>query len=184
MSLDTTKTWYWSIGRAFPLAGVSEAPLVAAALAEVDAGRLAMGERVGFNAQDLSPPFSAIDQRWPSPPDGYSAQVPASTLMILALQRGDNTASDVLMKRIGGPGSVTAWLQQQMIADLHIDRYQRELLVELCGMPTFRPDWKDPAAFNAVPRSGPGPRPPERHGRLSGRSARHGHPAGRASVPG
>jgi beta-lactamase class A len=38
-----------------------------------------------------------------------------------------------------------------------VDRYQRELAVEMLGMPTFRPAWKDPAAF-AVARDQMTPR--------------------------
>ncbi|HUZ12930.1 MAG TPA: serine hydrolase [Caulobacteraceae bacterium] len=148
--LQSGVIWYWNTDRAFPLQNAFELPLAAAALAEADAGRLALSERLTFSAQDLSPPFSAINQKWPTPPDGYSASIPIFTLFTLAVRWGDNTAADLLMKRIGGPGMVTAWLQQWPIKDIRIDRYEREVLVDLAGLAPFRPAWKDRPAFVAA----------------------------------
>jgi beta-lactamase class A len=150
MNLETAETWYWNMGRGFPLAGAFQIPLAAAALSEVEERELALTERVAFSALDLSAPFSAINQKWPTPPDGYAASIPASTLFTLTLLWGDNTAADVLMQRIGGPSRVGAFLQQKTIEGVRVDRYARELAVESAGMPTFRPDWKDLPAFLAA----------------------------------
>jgi beta-lactamase class A len=147
MNLATTATWYWNTDRAFPLASAVALPIAVAALAQVEAGKLALTEPVGFNALDLSPPPSLIDHYWPTPPDGHAGAVAAQNLITLALREGDNTAIDVLMKRLGGPGAVSAFLQQKGVTGLRVDRYQRELAVEVLGMPTFRPAWKDPPAF-------------------------------------
>ena len=159
VNLDTGETWYWNTDRGFPLAGAAQIPLAAAALAQVEARQLGLAERIVFSAPDLSAPFSAINQRWPTPPDDYSASIPASTLFTLTLIWSDNTAADVLMKCIGGPSGVDAWLQLKAIEGVRIDRYARELAVESVGMPTFRPDWKDAPAFLAARDDVP---PPER----------------------
>jgi len=116
-------------------------------MAVVETGKLPLTEPVSFGALDLSPPPSLIDRAWPTPPDGHAGAIPVQSLITLALREGDNTAIDVLMKRIGGPGAVSAFLQQKGVTGLRVDRYQRELGVELLGMPTFRAAWKDPAAF-------------------------------------
>jgi len=157
MDLSTSVTWYWNIDRPFPLANAFVAPLAAAALAEVDAGRMSLGEPVRFNDLDLAAPPSIINARWPTATDGLSATIPVSTLFTLALQQGDNTAADVLMKRIGGPSAVTAWLELKQVTELRVDRYERELQVEMAGMPTFRPAWKDPASFAAARDQVPAP---------------------------
>src|SRR5581483_8470154 len=146
-NLETGQTWYWNMGRPFPLAGAAALPLAAAALAAIEARQLALSERVTFSAVDLSAPFSAINRKWPTPPDGYSASIPVSTLLTLALIWSDNTAADVLAKRIGGPSAVNAFLDEKGATDVRIDRYAREVAVESAGMPTFRPAWKDEAAF-------------------------------------
>jgi beta-lactamase class A len=149
MSLETTKTWYWNTDRAFPLAGAAALPIAAAALSEVDAGRLSLGERVRLGPMELSPPPSLLNQKWPSPVADHVLSAPVEALIKLALC-GDNTAQDVLMGRIGGPGAVTAWLQQQGVTEMRIDRYQRQLLSDQCALPSFRPEWKDSAAFFAA----------------------------------
>ncbi len=147
MNLATTATWYWNTDRDFPLAGTVALPIVVAALAQVEAGKLALTEPVSFGAADLSPPPSLIDHAWPTPPGGHAGGMPVQNLITLALREGDQTAIDVLMKRIGGPGAVSAFLQQKGVTGLRVDRYERELAVEMLGMPTFRAAWKDPAAF-------------------------------------
>jgi beta-lactamase class A len=157
MNLATTATWYWNTDRAFPLSNAAALPIAVAALAQVEAGKLALSEPVRFGALDLSPPPSLIDRSWPSPPDGHAGAIPVQSLITLALREGDNTAIDVLMKRIGGPGAVSAFLQQKGVTGLRVDRYQREIGVELLGMPTFRPAWKDPAAFAVARDQAPAP---------------------------
>ncbi|MFI4974559.1 MAG: class A beta-lactamase [Caulobacterales bacterium] len=156
-SLSTDQSWYWNTDRLFPLQSVFKAPLAAAALAKVDAGRLSLDERITFNELDLAPPYSLIDEKWPTPPDHHTASIPMRTLMSLAVQVSDNTAADVLMKRIGGPRALTAWLQSKAINEMRVDRYERELQVELEGMPSFRPAWKDEAAFIAARETIPAP---------------------------
>jgi beta-lactamase class A len=46
------------------------------------------------------------------------------------------------MKRIGGPGAVTGWLQAKKVDEVRIDRYERDLQPESNGMASFRPAWK------------------------------------------
>jgi beta-lactamase class A len=133
-----------------PLQSVFKAPLAAAALAEVDAGRLTLNERIRLTDDDLSPPYSPIDAAWPSPPQNHVMDLPAVDLIALAVQQSDNTAADTIMKRIGGPGAVTAWLHAKGVDGMSIDRYERELQPAIAGMPPFQPEWKDRAAWMAA----------------------------------
>jgi beta-lactamase class A len=166
MNLATTATWYWNTDRAFPLSAAVALPIAVAALAQVDAGKLALTQRVPFNALDLSPPPSLIDHAWPTPPDGHAGAMPVQDLITLALREGDNTAIDVLMKQVGGPGAVSAFLEQKGVTGLGVDRYEREIGVELLGMPSFRPEWKDPAAFAVARDQVPPPAREAAMGRL------------------
>src|SRR5476649_25501 len=84
MNLATTATWYWNTDRAFPLAGAAALPIAVAAMAQVEAGKLALGEQVAFTGLDLSPPPSLIDRSWPTPPERHSASIPAQSLITLA----------------------------------------------------------------------------------------------------
>ncbi len=65
--------------------------------------------------------------------------MPAIDLIALAVQHGDNTAADVIMSRIGGPGAVGGWLQTKEIVGLRVDRYAREVATSMLGMPSFPP---------------------------------------------
>jgi beta-lactamase class A len=131
--------------RPFPLQSVFKAPLAAAALAEVDAGRLSLDEVITLRDVDLSPPFSPVADAWP----GIS-EYTVGDLLVHAAGRSDNTAADVLMKRIGGPGVVTAWLTAKGIADFHVDRYERELQPEIVGLASFRAAWKGETAYTTA----------------------------------
>jgi len=150
MNLATTATWYWNTDRAFPLSTAVALPIATAALAQIDARKLALGQRIAFNALDLSPPPSLISRAWPSPPDQHAGSMPVQDLITLALREGDDTAIDVLMKQLGGPGAVSAFLEQKGVTGLRVDRYEREIGVEFLGMPSFRPEWKDQAVFLAA----------------------------------
>ena len=150
MDLATTKTWYWNTDRGFPLAGAAALPVAAAALAQVDAGKLTLAEPVGFDTLDLSPPFSLISQDWPEPPDRRATTMRTADLITLALREADTTAIDVLMKRIGGPGAVTAFLEAKGVLGLRVDRYQRQIETEMFAMPTFRAAWRRQAMFDAA----------------------------------
>jgi len=142
--------WCWNDQARMPMQSVFKAPLAAAALAEADAGRLKLDERIRITAMDLSPPHSPIDEAWPTPPEGHVMDLPAIDLIALAVQQSDNTAADVIMARIGGPGAVTAWLRSKQIMDMSVDRYERELQQEAAGMEPFRPAWKNLGAWLAA----------------------------------
>jgi beta-lactamase class A len=144
MNLESGQSWTWNGERPFPMQSVFKMPVGAAMLAEVDAGRLALDAPISIGAKDLSPPRSPIADAWPAR-TVYSAE----ELLVAAVSDSDNTAVDVLMKRIGGPGAVSGWLQAQKIEEVRVDRYERELQPEALGLASFRPAWKG-AAFDAA----------------------------------
>ncbi|HYG27314.1 MAG TPA: class A beta-lactamase [Caulobacteraceae bacterium] len=150
LSMDGGESWSLNTSRTFPLQSVFKAPLGAVVLSEVDRGRLSLDEVIDIPAQDLSPPYSPISANWPG-----RTKYTVGELLVRAVGDSDNTAADVLMRRIGGPGIVQAWLDEQRIRDMRIDRYERELQTEIYGMPSFRPQWRHEntflAALNRVP---------------------------------
>jgi beta-lactamase class A len=150
MDLATTKTWYWNTNRGFPLAGAAALPIATAAMAEVDAGKFSLGEPVRFDSLDLSPPFSLISRDWPDPPDKRSTVMRSADLIALAMREGDTTAMDVLTKRIGGPGGVSAFLQLKGVLGVRVDRYQRVIATDMFAMPSFRAEWRTQGAFDAA----------------------------------
>jgi len=150
LNIDGGESWSLMGDRTFPMQSVFKAPLGAAVLAAVDRRQLSLDEAITLEDKDLSPPYSPISAAWPAVRT-YTVR----ELLIRAVGDSDNTAADVLMRRIGGPGMVQAWLDEKGIKDMRIDRYEREIQVDAYGMPTFRPEWRTEAAFvaalNAVP---------------------------------
>lgn len=145
MNLENAETYAFNGDRRFPMQSVFKLPMGAAALSEVDARRLDLAEQVTLTEMQLSPQFSPIALAWPS-----RSAYTVGELLRATVVESDNTAADVLMKRIGGPGAVTAWLNGQRIPAIRIDRYERELQPEANGMPSFRPAWRTDDAFAAA----------------------------------
>mgnify|MGYP000876572816 CR=1 FL=1 len=144
-NLEGGEMWAWNGSKAFPMQSVFKAPLGAAVLAEVDARRLDLNEQITLTEQDISPPLSPVADAWPE-----VTVYTVGDLLVRAVGGSDNTAADVLLKRIGGPGAVTAWLRAKSIREISIDRYERELQPEINGMASFRIAWKDWPAFRAA----------------------------------
>lgn len=128
--------------RRFPLQSVFKAPLGAAVLADVDGGKLRLDQTITIRDIDLSPPFSPIADAWPARTD-YTV----GELLDAAAGASDNTAADVLLKLIGGPGALTAWLVLKNIPQFDVDHYERQLQPQISGMASFRADWKGQAAY-------------------------------------
>lgn len=141
-NLESGQTFVFNGDRRFPMQSVFKLPLAAAVLAEVDAGRMLLTEPFYLLEEQLSPPFSAIAAAWPGQRE-YTAQALFEAMVL----DSDNTAADVLMTRVGGPGAVTAWLTGRHVPEVRVDRYERELASEAYGLPPFRPAWRDAALF-------------------------------------
>ena len=150
MSLGEPGVWSADEAGLYPLQDLAAFPIAAAALAEVDAGRLTLNERIPIRLVDLSPPPSRINRRFPLAGHAEALELPVVDLIALAAQEGDATAADAVMHRIGGPGAITTWLREHKVGDLRIDRYQREIQVDMSGMASFRDDWKDPTPWAAA----------------------------------
>lgn len=145
MNLENGELWAIKGSDRFPMQSVFKAPLGAAVLAEADAGRLSLDEVITVRDEDLSPPYSPVAAAYPGRRDYTIAE-----LLTLSVGGSDNTAADLLMRRIGGPGAVTAWLRSHGITHMRIDRYERQLQPEIAGLESFRPALKTESAYGAA----------------------------------
>ena len=107
-----------------------------------------LNDIIPIRGVDLSPPPSRVSRAFAK--GTGQIDLPAADLIALAVQDGDDTAADVIMGHIGGPGAVTAWLQGRNIKDMRVDRYRREVQTAMFGMESFRPAWKDETAWAAA----------------------------------
>ncbi|MEO8141815.1 MAG: serine hydrolase [Sphingomicrobium sp.] len=86
----------------FPLASTVKLAVAGAYLAQVDHGRRNLNDRIGSRS--------------------------AAQLIELMLTRSDNAATDVLIRNLGGPGSVQEWLNFNNLPGIRIDRTIAQLL--------------------------------------------------------
>jgi beta-lactamase class A len=145
MNLESGEVFSFNGDRLFPMQSVFKLLLGAYALSEVEAGRLRLDDPYHLTEMDLSPPHSPIGEAWPARKDFTWGE-----LLREAVVNSDNTAADVLMRRVGGPGALTAWLAAKRAPEIRVDRYERELASDVYGMPSFRPEWRTPAGFAAA----------------------------------
>jgi beta-lactamase class A len=149
--LPSGPAWVSDPKARFPLQSVFKVFLAGATLAGVDAGSLKLAEPVTLTNADRLPFESAIGRTW----TGGDLSLPIADLIALAVQRSDNIAADALMKRIGGPASVTAWLKDKGVDGVRIDRYEREIQPQSVGLGEFQAAWTDPRAWRAAREAAP-----------------------------
>lgn len=114
----------------FPLASTYKVPMAAYALHLVGTGALNPDELIEVRPEDrvIS---SSITRLFPHP----GIRLSLLNLMEAMLIQSDNTATDVLLRSVGGGEAVTSWLREQGIDDLRVDRSTADLIRDYMGMP-------------------------------------------------
>ena len=102
LDLNTGETISFNGHQAFPMASTMKIAVAAAYLAEVDAGRRGLHDRI--------------------------AGTSALQLMDAMIVRSDNRATDLLMATLGGPGAIDRWMRAHDLAGIRVDRTIAQLL--------------------------------------------------------
>ena len=113
-------------------------PLAAAILAEVEAGRLELDDEIAFSRADLldhAPTVRAHLRR---------GRLPVERLCKAIIELSDNSAANLLLRRIGGPVGLTRFFRRCGDRVTRLDRYEEELNTNLPGDPR---DTTTPAAM-------------------------------------
>jgi beta-lactamase class A len=134
----------------FSLQSVMKLVVSLAALQAADDGRLNLDDPAVIHRQDLSlyvqPLAKLVGEQ------GFHTT--ARDLIHRAIVDSDSAAADILVRRLGGPPRIQAFLKRKGIEDIRIDRDERHLQTEIVGL-TWRPEYVDPAtldkAMAAVP---------------------------------
>jgi beta-lactamase class A len=121
LDLETGRTWEVNADRAFPMMSVFKAPLGAAILARIDAGKISPSETIEIKRSDLRLGASRIARDF----RGDSMTFTVDQLLAGAVSYSDNTAADALVKLVGGPQALTAYLRDHGIDDMHVDLDER-----------------------------------------------------------
>lgn len=107
--LETGERYALHGGERFPMQSAYKLPIGMAVLHAVDEGRLALDRKVRVTKADLVPEPLGSPLREAHPQGEVDLTVDA--LMDLMMTRSDGTASDVLLRLVGGPERVTAYLR-------------------------------------------------------------------------
>ena len=136
--IESGRTAGLHAARAFILQSTFKALVAAAVLDAVDRGALALDTPVELRAQDMAPNASALTDRWPN--GGVTLSV--HDLLVPMVTLSDNTACDALLRTVGGPDSVTAWLRRRGLSGLRVDRDEFALSNDWYGLrPPPRASW-------------------------------------------
>ena len=114
----------------FPLASTYKVPMAAFALHLVSEGQLSLDQMIAVEPEDLVV-SSSITRLFPHP----GIQLSLLNLMEATLIQSDNTATDVLLRTIGGGPAVTAWLERSGVRDMRVDRSTANLIRDYMEMP-------------------------------------------------
>jgi len=174
VDLDTGATLSLNPDDRFPMASAVKLAIAATYLDGVDRGRWTLRT------------MHTLDEAGRVRSDGISDTLPhagvalsGANLIELSLTVSDNTATDMLLKAVGGPAAVTRWLAAKRIDGQRVDRTIARLLIDVSGhtpdpaladgpaLATFMPvepwrtddeKWPVNARFDADPRDTTTPR--------------------------
>lgn len=120
----------------FPLASTFKLPLVMAVLSRVDRGAERLDRAISFHASEILAYSPDVARQ----PKGGTLTV--AQLCAAAIEHSDNTAANLLLKTVGGPPGVTAYLRGLGDHVTRLDRTEPALNESVPGDPrdTTTPD--------------------------------------------
>jgi beta-lactamase class A len=131
----------------FPMGSVYKFPIVLTALRQVDAGTLQLDRTITIQPTDFSPGFSPLRDN----AKGKPITITVSELLRYTVSISDNTASDNLLRLLGGPAVVSKRMQELGVGGIRIDRPEKTIaahLKEPGGRKRYVSDVRDTATPN------------------------------------
>lgn len=117
-------------GRRFPMMSAYKLPIAIHALREADAGRLNLDESATLTAEDRRPGASALAET-------IAAKGPQTLtireVLVAIITKSDNTASDWLLRRVGGPAAVASTLRALKVSGVDVSRYELDFAADYYG---------------------------------------------------
>jgi beta-lactamase class A len=110
----------------FPMASTYKVAIMTQVFREVEAGRMSLDERVTLTESDRRPGSGLFVFMRP----GLNPTI--HDLLLLMITVSDNTATDLLLKRVGA-ANVTAMLRQLGIRDFRVDRSTEQIIGDWLG---------------------------------------------------
>jgi beta-lactamase class A len=119
-------------GVRYPMASTFKIPVAMTLLDQVDRHALALSEPIEILPGDLSPGSGEINKSMVD--EGSSSKATTLGALLEAMMLvSDNTATDHLMARLGGPQTVTAHLRALGVTDIEVSRPAAQLVADSWG---------------------------------------------------
>lgn len=118
LHLPSGRSFSLEAGTRFPMASVYKLPIALAVLGAVDAGQLSLDEALPVGEGDFRRGMGVPAR------ERFRAGVPlrVEEALRLMVRESDNTATDLLLRRIGGPAAVQARLGELGLEGVRVDR--------------------------------------------------------------
>ena len=119
VDLDTRARTRINADRAYPMMSVFKAPVAAAVLAQVDAGRISLKQEVTITRAEVvgGTAVPSIGAHF----SGEQMHFTVERLLVAAVSESDNTAIDALLRLVGGSPVVTEFLRKHGIDGMRVD---------------------------------------------------------------
>ena len=108
----------------FPMQSVYKLPICMAVMDQVRLGKIDLDEVIGVSKEDMVREGQASALRDKNPDGG---EFTIRELIRMALVESDGTASDVLLRVVGGPDEVQAYLTQIGVRDIKVLNSEKEM---------------------------------------------------------
>ncbi len=105
----------------FPMQSVYKFPIAMAVLAQVDQGKLKLDQKIRIEASDVVQGSRILDKK------SQGMELTLAELLKYMVSESDNTASDVLLRLVGGPKIVTQYLRSLGVNDIVVANTEKEL---------------------------------------------------------
>jgi beta-lactamase class A len=122
----------------FPMASVYKLPIAIELLAQVSAGTLSLDRPIALAPSDIRA-CCTLSRRHPR----GGVTVTAGELLELMIAESDNTASDAVLKLVGGPAVVERRMRTLGFDTINVNRYEGDINFEMTGVanPPPQAEW-------------------------------------------
>jgi beta-lactamase class A len=122
----------------FPMASVYKLPIAVELLTQASERRISLDKQIAIGASDIRPCCTLSRHH----PNGGTT-LTLLELLDLMMVESDNTASDVVLKTIGGPPAVQARLNALGFTGIDVTRYEGDINLEMTGVaaPPPQDEW-------------------------------------------
>lgn len=125
----TGRRWSYQGDQRFAMASTFKVVLAAAILAKVDAGRMSLSQEIPYSAADM------VSHAPVTQANLAAGRLSVGRLCQAIVEVSDNPAANLLLRPIGGPQGLTAFIRASGDGITRLDRYETELNENLPGDP-------------------------------------------------